>query len=192
MTQPAIIVTRQQATREEIELAARLLLTGGSLICANLLAWAAIDVLRGIGEPKGIQNTDDIIMAYAIHPERRNGWFKLIKENYNFAKHSDREPNKVAEISREAVEFTVFRAIRDYRGVFNASSVFMLLFEGYYNVHNPDIYEAEDSEAVTVSRQLMGDAPTPETILKLYEDYLADVDEVLSAIPADKPFTVER
>lgn len=167
-----ITVTRRQTAREEIDLAVHLLFTGGSLISANLLTWAATDVLKGVAKSKGIPIVADRMVTF-IKPEKVKTFFNAIKAHYNFAKHADTDPDKTMKMNPTAVEFSLFNAIVDYGSVYDAHTVPMLLFKAYFLANRPEMFNGKAKQEIEGSLMVFGPAPSLSAAGEVYADYIA-------------------
>lgn len=184
-------VTRQRTAREEIDLAIHLLFTGGSLVCANLLAWAAIDVLKGVARSQGIVTFGESIITDIVREDRVREWYSLIKEHYNFSKHADKDPDKVVDLRPGAVQFAVFEALSDYQTIYTKPTIPMLMFQCFFVLTNPDIYDDPDLNMLATSRAFFGEHPTLETAGQRYKEYFNDRGAALADLPAEALSLVE-
>jgi hypothetical protein len=174
---PALI-NRQKALREQIDAAIRLLLEDNAYVSANLLAWAAIDVLRDICKVEGkltLANKIDEI----IKPEHMNEWYSHQKEHYNFSKHANIDPYKVMLFNPKTVYFAVFRACIDYEQLFNKQSLPMILFKSWNYVTIPGLF-VEGSNFVAEARKVFGNKPTKRDLLKHYRTFKDNEDLIRS------------
>jgi hypothetical protein len=184
MNRDEIKVTRQDATRQQIELAIDLLMRSKSLICANLLAWAAIDVLRAIADASG-GNTFTASLDKHIKPEKLKQWYGFLKANYNFAKHADRDPDRSIELKSGAVEMAIFQAILDYREVYKNPTVPMLFYQGYMLGTNPELYREPNDVLIQQVKNYLGDDITLESSSILYIAMMENLDETISSLPKE-------
>lgn len=184
-------VTRQRTAREEIDLAIHLLFTGGSLVCANLLAWAAIDVLKGVAKSRGLGTFSESIVTGIIREDRVREWYSLIKEHYNFSKHADKDPDKVVDLRPGAVQFAVFEALSDYQTIYIKPTIPMLIFQEFFILTNPDLYDDLELDMLATSRAFFGEYPTLETAGQSYQKYFNDRGAALADLSAEALSLVE-
>lgn len=178
-----VTVTRQQTAREEIDLAIHLLMTDGSLICANLLAWAAVDMMKGVAAREGKTMMADW-MADRIIPDRKKEWFGLLKEHYNFAKHADRDPDKTVNLGPSIVEWVIFEGVADYGELYRMSTFPMFLHKVYMFARNPIMVNEMGQDNLRYARALFGDSPELKDVKRFYRTYLSDKKAIRQSIPA--------
>lgn len=182
-----ITITRRQTAREEADLAIHLLYTNGSLISANLLAWASIEVTSGVASHLGIKTMGEL-MAENVRTDKRKEWFTILKSHYNFAKHADKDPTATVDLSSDIVEFIAFEAVMDYREVYKQMTFPMLLHGTYMFAKFPDIISETGLNIVGAGAALLGESPTIEIVSKYYLAYLEHKAEVQESIAEkDRP-----
>lgn len=177
-----ITISRRQTAREEADLAIHLLYTGGSLICANLLAWASIEVTNGVARHRGIATLTDLLTE-KIRDDKRREWFSIVKQHYNFAKHADRDPELEVEINSDIVEFVVFEAVMNYREVYKQMTFPMLLHGTYMFAKFPEILHETGLSIAHAGHALLGEAPSISKVAKFYTAFVENKADVLASIP---------
>ncbi len=134
---PNAAITRQQVARENLDMAIHILLTHGKLASANLLAWAAIDVIKGVAAHRGITTLGSAIEDMII-TEKVGEWYRHLKEHYNYAKHADKDPEKILEFNFDAVVMAIFEGCVDYGEVFKAHSYPMVMIKAWMFASRPE------------------------------------------------------
>jgi len=143
------ILTRRQVARQEIETAIALVFSGGSLVCANLLAWAAVDVLRGVAHSKDVQTYFDR-METMVRAEKLVEFRRLIRDHYTFAKHADRDPERVVEnFNGETVNLVLLGATEDYPMLYGQQTLPMMLFKTWFLKRNMNLLTPEGQEMMS-------------------------------------------
>lgn len=146
-------ITRQSAARQEIDTALDLLAQRGSLISAHVLAWAAIDLLRGVAKDIDVSTFGDTIDGLFEHEARNKVW-SVLKGAYNFAKHADRDPMRILDgFGEEEVCFALFHAVIDYGNVYRKMTPEMVLYRGWFFAHYPR-YEDNENLGAMVSESI--------------------------------------
>ena len=172
MFKEPILFSRQKALREQIYAAIGLLLEDNAYVSANLLAWAAIDVLRDIGKAEGRPTLAESINDL-IKPEKVREWHLHQKEHYNFSKHANTDPYKVMLFEPRTVYFAVFRACVDYEQIFDKQSFPMMLFKSWHYATMPGLF-IEGSRFVVTAQKFFGERPATEDLLEHYEKFKAN------------------
>jgi hypothetical protein len=133
------VVTRQDAARRQITTAIELILGGGDAVSANVLTWAATEMLRGVAEHRGVE-TFHATLESRIKPEFLRQWRDILKSHYNYAKHADRDPERVVEdFSPEATTWALFGAGIDYATLYGKRTWPMLVYHIWFLCRHPEI-----------------------------------------------------
>lgn len=141
-----VTITRQQAARQEIETAIELLFDDGSPVAIEVLTWAAVEMMRGIAEHRGIE-TFQAKMEISVVPKHLREWRQIMKGHYNYFKHGDRDPERVADEFRpEAVTFSLFGACNDYQALFGKTTLAMYFYVAWFLGRHPDTLMSEARE----------------------------------------------
>ena len=183
-------ITRQTTTREEIETAIDLIVSDGSLIVVNLLAWAASDVLQGVakaGDIKTFRATHDSF----IRNDKQADWYKRQKEHYNFAKHADQDAEKTFDgLDPEVCYMNLFVAAVDYREVYRKQSLPMFLYMVWMVMRMRDTFNDEPfANIVSLGDSLFNGDKTIRTFAKLYKRI--DFKALSAALPPEMLETIE-
>jgi hypothetical protein len=152
----AVMMTRQATARQNIDCAVHLLLDEAAFASANLLAWAAIDILRGVAKPM---------------QGKRRDWYRHLKEHYNYAKHADQDPDKDLEFNHDLVEMAVFLAALDYQTIYRVSSIPMVMIVQWVLLQRPELFDDGFQPSTDVAKRLFGDAPTLGKLKDIYKSY---------------------
>jgi hypothetical protein len=186
---PILSIDRRRLVREEIETAIDLTFTDGSYIVVNLLAWAAQDVLKGIAKSQGVQLLNDQMENF-IKPEKISEWYSLLKADYNFAKHADRDPERnLPAFNPEVSLMSLFTAVTDYETVFKAITIPMGLFRSWMIARRADII-ASDSPVHSLSWVFKDGAPLYHA-KNLYKLWKEDKQSILSSLGTALPPHIE-
>lgn len=134
-------VDRKRLVKGEIEGAIDLHFRQQSAIAVHVLCWAAIDVMRTLIERSGKQT---FFSAVEIDAPKTNVHLfrKLIRQAYNFAKHSDRDPDAEIPFSADFNHGLIMVAIADYKTLFSTSSMPMLIFTVWLANRHPELLTA--------------------------------------------------
>jgi hypothetical protein len=155
-----IRLTRHQVARKELDVAITLLLTGGEPVAINLLAWAAVDVLRGLCEARGEVSFLALFEDH-IRPEYHREWRRTLKDHHNFLKHSSKDPERVVEDFRpEAATYPLVVASQDYEKLFETMTFPMHVFRAWFMARNPKIMKPRMAALFEQARPMIGDIST--------------------------------
>lgn len=174
------VVTRQQMLRRQIDEAIWLFLVREEPYVANLVAWAAVDVLRPLCKLAGKPTFRSRLDA-AIRPEKLKEWRFYERQSYNFSKHADTDPEAVLERWHpDVAAMPIFFALTDYGVLFGIETVKMLTFKAWYLVEHPEILHDGDmkDKVAVLGKAMVGLVPgnlSPRTsakeVLLLSEQY---------------------
>lgn len=132
-------LTRRQILVRQIDSAIWLLQVRNEPIVANLIANAAIDVLRSLAKQAGVKTFKGTLEAY-IKPERLKEWRDLDRAAYNHSKHADKDPEaNLEEFHPMIAAFNVLAAVIDFGEVFKKSTPFMLVFRTCQIASHPEL-----------------------------------------------------
>ncbi|UZK65643.1 hypothetical protein [Sphingomonas sp. M1-B02] len=151
-------LSREEVIRQEIETAIDLFWSGGSLVTANLIAWAAIDLCNDIASHRGDKTLSQIINDTKDTVQKRS-WFGQLKKGYNQSKHGDKDPTDHVFLSTEVVRLAIFQAAEDYRMCFDKLHTPMMFFQSWMYASDPAIVKPERADLVTGAITLFGKEP---------------------------------
>jgi hypothetical protein len=167
-------LTRREIARRQIETAIDLLFAGGDPVTINLIAWAAVDQLRGMLDHAGKQSLLGRLDE-RIRPEKLGRWYRSLKRHYNFAKHSDRDPEGVINDFRpEAALWAIYIAASDYIAAFGKMTVKMMVYRTWFEARYPHILLGEGQARAQRNADLLRDPGNPDltVALKMSRDFL--------------------
>jgi|GEM_PF-6142209 len=187
---------RRQVAREEIETAIKLLFSGGSQIAATILAWAAVDVLRGLAEAAGKetlrQRTED-----GIKPEYLTRWRDIERKSYNFFKHADKDPSDELQFRPEALSFVLLYAVGDYGTIYGQNTILMRIYLAWFMSRYPDAFLPGLPGQVETFRELFkfqNEQPFSQSLAAATQ-FLKDFEEhkefIITQIPLEQRKTLE-
>lgn len=154
---PQETVTRQDAVRRQLSTAIDLILGNGDAVSANVLTWAATEVLRGVATARGI-NTFLGSLEDRIKPQHLKDWRNILREHYNYFKHSDRDPDLViTDFTPEATTWPLLGACRDYFEIYKSRTWPMLVYQLWFFCRNPNMLIDEGSGLVSTMSPRLGD-----------------------------------
>jgi hypothetical protein len=182
-------VTRRQVAREELDAAVELIFRG-SIISANVLAWAALDVLRGVAKSRSIATFHDG-MELMVRPEKLSEWRRALRSHYTFAKHSDKDPDAVIEKFNELpVEFVAYAASEDYFAIYGQYTVAMLLFKAWFSKRNIELL-TEAGRVFAEPLFAMSAISDRRSAHQLLAFAKGDGTEIIAALPLDARGRIE-
>ena len=135
-------VDRQGMLRAEIDGAVDAFFEGNN-IAARVLAWAALDVLRSLAERQKVETfharlEDCILEEYVL------SWRRLLRSDYTYFKHADRDPDRVIDDYRpEATAYNLVGAVADYGSVFKKQTLRMATFQAWFFGRFPNLLKPE-------------------------------------------------
>ncbi|WP_426265147.1 hypothetical protein [Sphingomonas sp. PWP1-2] len=146
---PQEIVTRQDAARRQLTTAIDLVLGIGDAVSANVLAWSAVEMLRGVAKARGV-DTFSGQLEDRIKPEFLRYWRNILKEHYNYFKHADRDPEGViTDFTPESTTWTLFGGVLDYVHIYKTRTWSMLVYQIWFLSRHPEITLDETAEMVS-------------------------------------------
>jgi hypothetical protein len=148
-------ISRRIAARSEIETSIKLFLSHRDPISAHILAWAAVDVLRGVGISQEISTMSGHFERW-MGPDMTKTYYQSAKREYNFFKHSDRDPDaQLKNFNAEETARVLIRACIDYRNVYGQMTWSMYMFSQWYLCRNPECIKAEFREAMKIVTEIL-------------------------------------
>lgn len=136
-----IQTTKRKVAREEIETAIRLMFRSKSYIAVNILAWAAVDILRALAEVAGKETLREKL-AKSIRPDKLKFWRNLERESYTFFKHADKDTFKDLSFRPEGTAFVLAYAVADYGTVYSQNTLLMRLYLAWFMSRYPDVFNS--------------------------------------------------
>ncbi|QIK78440.1 hypothetical protein G7077_05510 [Sphingomonas piscis] len=187
-----IELTRRKVVREEIESSIEIILEEGSAVASHVLAWAAVDVLRGVAAARQEQTFLELLEAM-VRPEMLKTWRALLRQNYNFSKHADIDPDKVIEgFDPELTNMTLLAAIEDYGRTYQQLTIPMYLFRGWLLAKSPHLLkEGAREDLIPHADQIFGKAASFSAVQSLYRELKRDRNQYLAFIPKDRLKNIE-
>ena len=185
-------LSRRQVAREEIETSIDLIVEEGSPVSAHLLAWAAIDVLRGVAMNRG-EETFLERLETIIRDEKIKVWRSVLRSHYTFAKHADRDPEReVEDFNPESTHLTLLAAITDYGTIYKQLTLPMYLFRGWMFVRNPHmLVEGAFEEVVPGGERIFGAGAPASVLQSLYREFKKNERWYLANVPAERLPNIE-
>jgi hypothetical protein len=136
---PTITVTKRLAARHEIDGAIYAIGLQRNYLAAEVLASAALDVIRGVGKANGKRTLSDDFDDI-VKPEKKRELNDLLRKPYNFMKHSDRDAGTAIDTYEpDAAVWRTFWACVDYARTFSSGTMPMYLFQSWHCCRYPDI-----------------------------------------------------
>lgn len=187
-----IKLTRQLVARQEIDTAIRLLFSGGRPITVHVLAWAAVDVLKGVAEARGVRTFHGEIHK-RIRPEHLGEWKQAERNAYNFFKHSDRDPEReIDDFNPELPWIPLLAAVVDYGEIYHLHTFPMVMFKSWVMWRRPDFWTGDFGMAAEILGAGLGDphAVPYEESFYLFNEMLSrfdrSPDDVLATMKINK------
>lgn len=141
-------LTRRDVARRQLSTAITFVLGNGDAVSANVLTWAATEVLRGVADHRGVQ-TFNATIEDRIKPEYLKDWRYILKDHYNFSKHADRDPERVVEdFAPEATTWILFGACHDYKAIYAKQTWAMIVYQIWFLCRHPEITVDEGKDMV--------------------------------------------
>lgn len=165
-----ILMTRQATVRQNIDCAVHLLLDAEAFSSANLLAWAAIDVLRDVAKHREIRTSLDLIDEH-IRSGKHREWYLHLKEHYNFAKHANKDPDKALVFNHDLVETAVFLAACDYQVLYGTLTFPMAMMQHWVLLRRPEFIDEGFRAETSVAKRLFGDTIDTRRLKEIYHTY---------------------
>lgn len=185
-------LTRRQVAREEIETSIDLILEAQSLIAAHLLAWAAVDVLRGVAEVTGRETLHGNLEA-AVRPEMLKSWRSALRDHYNFAKHADKDPHRVVEdFNPDTTHMVLLAAVTGYGTLYQQLTLPMYLFRAWVFTRSPHLLIAGAFEEIVPGAEKIFGAGAPLlAVQELYREFKRNRVLLEGLLPVERRDAVE-
>ncbi|MGU3455545.1 hypothetical protein ACLBV5_04455, partial [Brevundimonas sp. M1A4_2e] len=160
-------LTRRQILTRQIDSAIWLLRVRKEPVVANLVAHAAIDVLRSLARESGAKTFKGSMEAF-IKPDRLKEWRDLDRAAYNHSKHADKDPNaELKDYNPSLASFNVLAAVIDFGEVFKKVTPSMLIFRTFEMAEYPELIQDGDfkdlhDKFLDMARSSFGSKPLRE------------------------------
>jgi hypothetical protein len=149
-------VTRRDVARNEIDTAIDLFLSHRDPISAHVLTWAAVDVLKDVAARNAI-NTPSQQFNQWMGNDPAKQHYKSAKKEYNFFKHSDRDPDAhLDEFDVEGTANILMRACMDYNKIYGQMIWSAYMFSQWYLCRNPDQIKVEYRDEMAATSEVLG------------------------------------
>lgn len=135
--------SRREVLARQIDSAIWLLCIRGQPIVANLVANAAIDVLRSLCAAAEVQTFKGRLEDH-VKPEHLTEWREYDRRAYNHSKHADRDPAADIRFNPDQADINVLAAIVDFGQLFRRNTAFMTIFRGFELSKRPETLLAGD------------------------------------------------
>ncbi len=100
-----ILVTKLDAARRQLRTAIKLWFEDADPVSVHTLVAASYNVIHNLYRRKGL--TDLIYDSRLVKDERRKEWVNRVKSDFNFFKHSDKDPDETILFSPFTNEFFI-------------------------------------------------------------------------------------
>jgi len=132
-------ITRRQELRRQIDAAIWLWAVRDEPLVANLIAYAALDVLRslcGIAKEQTFKGK----IEENIKSDMIKLWREYDRRAYTHSKHADKDPLvDLEDFHPEIAEFNILAAITDFSSLYKTNSPTMLLFRTVALMRRPEV-----------------------------------------------------
>ena len=175
-------LTKRRVVRGELDTAIELMVCGGDPVSAMVLTWAAIDVLRGVAESRGIPTFRSIV-DQRIKPQHLKEWRDAERRAYIFSKHADKDPDgELPAYNPETCAFMLLCAVHDYLALYEQQTVAMLMYLSWFLARYPDLIVQEYAPLSAKARILFSAAQKP------FSDSLSDFKEFFGLMKRNPSF----
>jgi hypothetical protein len=183
------VFEREQVIYDEVFAAIDLYWSRGSIIAANLLAWAAIDQLKSVAKAIGNKTLDDEILDGKTKVEI-NDWYRMAKSSYNQSKHADRDTFRPLVLLGEVVELAILQATIDFNMCYDKLKVPNILFQSWMFVRSPSLVKSSHQALVADAKRLFGRDQSltfAESIWAEYKSNPAEFDVIMQSRLGRRP-----
>ncbi|THD82499.1 MAG: hypothetical protein E7812_01220 [Phenylobacterium sp.] len=136
-------VTKKQVAASELSRSIRTLICFRDPISAHVLAGAARDIVHAIAKATGRPRLWDHFKDWIVD-EAQDAVYALWKEDYNFFKHADRDPDVVNDFwTPEVTEFFLWETCVDFELVFDERYVDTTFYQIWFETRQPNIVKPE-------------------------------------------------
>lgn len=152
----SVSFTRRYAARSQIETAIELFLRRSDPVSAHVLAWSAVEMMRGVAMARNIPTFHEQLEDW-IKPEGLKFWRDRLKTHYNYAKHADRDPERIVDDFKP--EFTgniLFAACFDYNLLYLQRTWRMTVMQSWFFCRNPKFAKEPLLSALPAIAEEMG------------------------------------
>jgi hypothetical protein len=151
------MISKLDAAREQIRTAILIWFNEGSTIAIHTLAAAAHEIVHALYVKKGL--VDLLLDTDLVKPQYRSYWIGKVREDANFFKHADRDPDALLEFDPFVSEAHIVFALLGLRRMGEVLGIEEDIFMKWEALHRPelmreDIYAEVLPEAVEKLRLL--------------------------------------
>ena len=145
------VVTKQQVVATELSRALRLYVIDGDYVSAHLLAGAARDILQSMLREAG-KNTLWSVVKNAIKEEHQKEFYGILKEEYNFFKHAEKDgADATLNFSPKVTELFLWEIALNYQTLFGHRAETDIFIE-WYTSNYPETMSDDYNKAVAAKR----------------------------------------
>lgn len=131
-------ITRRQELRRQIDSAIWLCSVRNEPLVANLIAYAALDVLRSLCALQEIQTFKGRIEEH-VKSDSIKLWREYDRRAYTHSKHADKDPLvDLEDFHPEIADFNILAAIVDFSSLYKSNSPSMLIFRTVLLMRKPE------------------------------------------------------
>lgn len=136
-------ITKEQVIASELSRAIRLFIVDQDMVSAHLLTGAARDIIharaKALGKPRLWDTFKD-----SIKEEAHGAFIGMMKDEYNFFKHADRDGEEVNRYYKpEITEFFLWETITDFELLTGVRYLESALYILWFFSRHPDIIKEE-------------------------------------------------
>jgi hypothetical protein len=136
-----IKVKKMDAARRQLKTAVRLWFDDSDPVSVHTLALAAYGILHTIPRKRGESGL--LFDSFAIKKEMRNDWAKLLREQANFFKHADRDPEGEVSFALFANEVFILFSIMALSKMGEPLELEERAFLGWHSMMRPHLVKEE-------------------------------------------------
>lgn len=141
-----IKVSKLEAARRQIDVAIHLYFNDHDPLAVHTLACAAHEILRNIGEARGIRSMKDLVIEMVVPSYKKEAILKLDTAR-NFLKHADRDPEAFLEYNVDAAELWLFDCCMLYQSITGEKTNLMATVTAWICINHPDLIADPETKA---------------------------------------------
>jgi hypothetical protein len=139
MSDATVRVDKLDAARRQLQTAITLWFDDGDPVSVHTLAFAAYEIIHIISKKRDPHRRDLLLDTLVIKDEYQGYWNKQLREDANFFKHADRDPDKVIEFNPFISQMFILYSIVGRELCGERPSDEESAFLWWFQIANPDL-----------------------------------------------------
>jgi hypothetical protein len=139
-------ISKLEAARRQLRTAMELWFADGDPVSIHALAFAEYEIIHFVSKKRAPGRRDLVFDSRIVKDEYRAEWNRIIRQEANFFKHADRDPDGEIELSLGSPEFCMMFAILGLECCKEDLNDIELTFQLWLWINRPDLLTPEGKE----------------------------------------------